>query len=623
MRDVAQAHGIRVTPELTERVRNDQLRIVWSHITVGSVIATVFAVALAAYLSRRIGTELAYGWLVIKLGTALPRVIQAQYYRHTNNPGSRSARFWTYLLLALDGVAWGLIGIWTSTFGNDTSLLVITCLASVAAVATFGLQVRMLATLAYVGPMIGLTALALLARLDEFGAFLGSGLLLFLAVLVTTALRSERSMFETFVLREYNEQLANERKAALDLADRHARESDLALDEARRKSAVKTQFLANMSHELRTPLHGILGVTRLLHAETSDTAVHRRLDLIETAGSHLLQLINDLLDISRIEHGNIPLTPAPFDLRAELARVTDMYRLRAEDKGLRLHTAIDLPESVIVSADALRLRQILHNLLGNAIKFTDRGYISLAVRHVAPQTYEFEVRDTGRGISDEDQARIFDKFVQLERGSRSAAEGSGLGLTIARELAQAMGGDIRCVSTKGLGSCFTLSVELPASSQALPSGVTAIEDAPGYTRRRELVLLAEDNRVNAIIATTMLERMGLVAEHVGNGDDVVKAALRSTSRPSLVLMDIRLPSQDGYMAARAIRSGEAALGLPRIPIVALTASAGDEGRRLCLEAGMDAFLAKPFEFEDFTSLVSGVLKRGASDIVAPTGQRSG
>jgi signal transduction histidine kinase/FixJ family two-component response regulator len=623
MQDVAQTHGIRVTPELTERVRSDQLRIVWSHITVGSVIATVFAVALAAYLAGRIGAELAYGWLAIKLGAALPRVVQAQYYRHTNNPGTRSARFWTYLLLALDGVAWGLIGIWTSSFGNDTSLFVITCLASVAAVATFGLQVRMLATVAYVGPMIGLTALALLARLDEFGAFLGSGLLLFLAVLVTTALRSERSMFETFLLREYNEQLAKERQAALELADKHAEESDQALEEARRKSAVKTQFLANISHELRTPLHGILGVTRLLHAETTDTAVHRRLDLIETAGSHLLQLINDLLDISRIEHGNIPLTPAPFDLRAELARVADMYRLRAEEKGLRLHTEIDLPQPAVVSADALRLRQILHNLLGNAIKFTDRGYISLSVRHRAPQTYEFEVRDTGRGISDEDRVRVFDKFVQLERDSRAAAEGSGLGLTIARELAQAMGGDIRCISTKGLGSCFTLTVDLPASSQPLPSGVTSIEDAQGYARRRELVLLAEDNRVNAVIATTMLERMGLVTEHVGDGDQVVEAALRSTSRPALVLMDIRLPSQDGYAAARAIRAGEAALGLPRIPIIALTASAGDEGRRLCLEAGMDAFLAKPFEFDEFISLIGGVLKRAATQAAALPTRHSG
>jgi CheY-like chemotaxis protein len=171
-----------------------------------------------------------------------------------------------------------------------------------------------------------------------------------------------------------------------------------------------------------------------------------------------------------------------------------------------------------------------------------------------------------------------------------------------------MGGEIRCVSTKGLGSCFTLTIELPPSPQSLPTGVTAIEDAPGYTRRRELILLAEDNRVNAIIATTMLERMGLVAEHVDDGAGVVKAALRATSRPALVLMDIRLPGQDGYSAARAVRAGEVALGLPRIPIVALTASAGDEGRRLCLEAGMDGFLAKPFEYDEFVTVIRSVLR---------------
>ncbi|MFN3415683.1 MAG: response regulator [Caldimonas sp.] len=601
---MADAIGVQIDRDLAERVADEQLRMVWMHASIGTLIATAFAVFMALHMPDTVPRLLVQTWVVMKLLVAIPRIVQAQVYRRQGYPGGRAWRSSTYWLLALDGAVWGLAGAWLMHQDSHTASLVAASLACVASVATFGLQVRVLATAAYVAPMLGPTALSLLWRGDEFGFLGGTGLVLMLGLLLTTAFRSEKRLAEVFLLRLHANRIAQERADALELA--------------KRESAVKSQFLATMSHELRTPLHGILGLARLIHVDAKDPAMQRRVELIESSGTHLLSLINDLLDIARIESGQLKIQRITFDLAAELERVAGVYAVRAEDKGLVFTSDLRLPRPCWVEGDPARTRQVLHNLLGNAVKFTQKGWIGLAAhREPGDDMVVFEVRDTGVGIAPADQAHIFEAFRQLAVGPARPLEGTGLGLTIAREIAHALGGDITCQSTVGVGSLFRFTARLP--SVAAPQTVAApVAGAQAPTvagssagqvielprQRPPHVLLVEDNDLNALVASAFLERCGLEVEHVHDGREAVRHALREVGRPDLILMDCLMPTLDGFEATREIRHQEQALGLTRVPVIALTATASEEDRRRCLSAGMDDFLAKPFTDADLMALMS-------------------
>lgn len=590
---VARPEDIRLDRELSERVADHQLEMVWSHSTLGIVMATAFAVLLAVTVPTPFAAMYVKGWLALKLLVAAPRLVQAQIFARKGHPGGRRWRAWTYGLLALDGAVWGLGGAAVVTDGVMTASLMTASLACVASVATFGLQVRMLATAAYIAPMIGLTALSLTLRGDEFGFFAGPGMLMYLSVLLTTAYRSEAVMFETFLLREHNGRIARERQEALELAQRNASEREAALAHATRESAAKSQFLATMSHELRTPLHGILGVARLLHDEVHDSAVQRRVSLIEKSGEHLLGLINDLLDISRIEAGHMALQRSGFNVYQEIASVAEVYAVRCDEKRLHFKADILLAKDYWSVGDPSRLRQVLHNLLGNAVKFTDVGHVTLFVNGTPEGRVVCEVRDSGLGISEADQARIFDKFSQVGERGRSPLEGTGLGLTIARELARAMGGDISCRSAVGVGSSFRFVIDLPRAAREERTETVVPISAARLQRTARTVLLAEDNEVNALVARAFLERAGVSVEVVPNGEEAVERAIRKTGRPHMIFMDVRMPVMDGLAATRTIRAQEHAFGLPRLPIVALTATASGDDKARCIAAGMDDCLPKP------------------------------
>jgi signal transduction histidine kinase/ActR/RegA family two-component response regulator len=449
--------------------------------------------------------------------------------------------------------------------------------------------VRTVATAAYVTPMLVPTALGLVLRGDDFGFIGGVGLLMLLALQLATARGAEQRLAIGVLLRLQAQRLAAEKDAALRLAQH--------------QSAVKSQFLAKLSHELRTPLHGILGLARLLHVDARDAPSRHRVELIEASGRHLLALINDLLDASRIESGRFTLRPERFDPVAEFEQVAELFAQRAADKGLQLETRLALPRPHWVHGDPARWRQVLHNLLGNALKFTHRGAIVLTLAPGdEPDTVRVTVRDSGVGIAAADLARIFDAFEQSDAGAVGASEGAGLGLTIAREIAREMGGDIRAQSRLGEGSTFVFDARLPAAqapTQADP-GAPAAPAAVAVATLPRRVLVAEDDEVNALIVGAYLEKLGIAAERVVNGREAVRHALREADRPDLVLMDCRMPEMDGLEATREIRLQERALGLPRLPVVALTATATDSERTLCLAAGMDDFVAKPFTMDELT-----------------------
>jgi signal transduction histidine kinase/AmiR/NasT family two-component response regulator len=580
LQTIADRLGVELDTETQERVADDQLRMVWSHAAIGTLIATAFAGVMTVYFRGAVEPRLVYVWLAMKMLVAAPRVLQAQIFKRRGFPGGTAWRRATYGLLALDGAVWGLAGFWLMRADATTASLAIASFVGIACVATFGLQPSRLATAAYVMPIIVPMIGGTLMRADPLGLYCAISLSLLLMQMLLTASRSQAKLSEVFLLRIHSARISAEKAEALELVQR--------------QSAVKSQFLGTVSHELRTPIHGMLGVARLVHVESRDALVKKRMELVEASGTHLLGLVTDLIDVSRMQSGQMRIQRLPFDLRREIERVADIYSMRASEKGLTFTLDSQIDRSTWVNGDPARLRQVLHNLLGNAIKFTQKGWVHLMVRLGSrPGDVHFEVRDTGIGISEEDQKLVFAAFQQVGPRMDGRRDGTGLGLTIAREIAELLGGGITLKSTPGFGSVFDFCVHLEpvASSAADDKRRQLTADGPDISAR---ILLVEDNDVNALVAGAMLANQGHQVEHVSDGLEAVRRGLREVDRPALILMDCMMPTMDGFEATRSIRAQEAALGLPRIPIVALSAIIDEDTARQSLDAGMDDSLGKPF-----------------------------
>ncbi|MBA3624713.1 MAG: response regulator [Methylibium sp.] len=596
--------GLTVDPDVREYVADEQLKLVWAHAAVSTLIATAFAAVMAIHLSGSVDAHLVQLWLALKVIVAVPRVVQAHLFRRLAKPGGQAWRLTTWWMQMLDGAVWGLGGFWLMGSDINTASLVTASLCCVACVATFGLQVSRAATAAYVAPIIVPMILGMALRGDSFGVYGAVGLALFLAQILITSKRAEGKFVEIFLLRLHAAKVSAELEKALELAQR--------------QSSVKSQFLGTVSHELRTPVHGMLGLARLVHVETGDPLIKKRMELIETSGTHLLSLVTELLDITRIEAGQMRLQRVEFDLNAEVARVGDIYTVRAAEKGLAFTLDSKVAGPCWVTGDPSRTRQVLHNLLGNAIKFTHKGWVHLMFECCsADGEVRFEVRDTGLGISDEDQATIFNAFRQIGGASTSRMEGTGLGLTIAREIARLLGGDITVSSRPGFGSIFRFTARFAPIEAGVPAPKAQPDVLAPPVAAPSRILLVEDNDVNALIATSMLANHGHRVERVSDGAEAVRRALREIDRPQLVLMDCMMPVMDGFEAARSIRVQEKALGLDRVPIIALSALLQDEGEQRCADAGMDDALPKPFTDVDLQRIV------GAWLAPAPHGVRSG
>ena len=587
---IASRIGVELDAETKEKVANEQLRMVWAHAAVGTLIATAFAVVMALHLRGSVELGLVQLWIAMKLLVAAPRVVQGQIFRRRGFPGGSGWRQATYWLLALDGAVWGIAGLWLMGSDINTASLVTASLCCVACVATFGLQVSKVATAAYVVPIVVPMVIGMLVRADQFGIYGGIGLSLFLVQLLITASRSDAKLSEVFLLRIHAARISVEKAQALELVQR--------------QSAVKSQFLGTVSHELRTPIHGMLGVARLVHVETMDPLVKKRMELIEGSGTHLLGLVTDLLDISRIESGQMRIQRIAFDLSSEVERVADIYAVRAAEKGLAFTMDSHLTGSTWVVGDPVRTRQVLHNLLGNAMKFTHKGWVHLMVRPGAlPGQVHFEVRDTGVGISEEDQKIVFNAFRQVGSHAEGRRQGTGLGLTIAHEIAHLLGGDITLKSKPGFGSIFDFSAQFEAALEPSAHPARLDDLARGDIEVCARILLVEDNDVNALIAGSMLANQGHQVERVADGAEAVRRALREIDRPDLILMDCVMPSMDGFEATRSIRAQEAAMGLSRVPIIALSALIDEDTGRNSIEAGMDDALGKPFSDEDLRKIM--------------------
>ncbi|MFQ3678952.1 MAG: response regulator, partial [Pseudanabaenaceae cyanobacterium] len=365
----------------------------------------------------------------------------------------------------------------------------------------------------------------------------------------------------------------------------------------------KSEFLANMSHELRTPLNAILGFAQLLGSDSQPGQDWQEsLSIINRSGEHLLELIDDVLEMAKIEAGKVSLNDSECDLRAMLDTLREMLRLRAESKNLQLqfYCARNVPQ--FVKLDGVKLRQVIINLLGNAIKFTDSGgSVFLRVRCIAEAPpycrLLFEVEDTGTGITQSELGHIFDAFVQSESG-RKSGEGTGLGLPIGRRFARMMGGDLTAQSIPNHGSTFRLHVS--AQVVAPPPPAPVLPSLPPVTDLR--ILLVEDNVVNQKVAVRLLGRLGCQATIANNGHEAIAAVQNQPF--DLVLMDVQMPEMDGLTATQHIRQWEAQQNKPPVPIVAMTANAMTEDRERCLAAGMNDHIGKPVRLEDLRTTLA-------------------
>ncbi len=390
-----------------------------------------------------------------------------------------------------------------------------------------------------------------------------------------------------------------------------------ARDAAQAASSAKSQFLANMSHEIRTPLNGVIGLAQAMSKTDLSAGQREMLDLIQSSGRTLQVLLSDILDLARVESGRLQLSEDSFDLGGAVREAARLYESSAAEKGLQFFVEIAPEADSWIIGDVVRIKQILTNLVSNAVKFTATGFVSLTAATVTDRNgvpaLQFSVEDTGIGFDSETRDRLFSRFEQADGAITRKFGGSGLGLAISRQLAEMMDGNLDCESEPGGGSAFILTI--PFRAVDAPAAVDVSQVArPDGENPPVRVLLADDHPVNRKVVELILAQAGVALTTVEDGARAVQACRDADF--DLILMDMQMPVMDGLTATREIRLHEAAMGLPRIPIVMLTANALPEHIAAAEAAGADRHLAKPFDANDLLGLVLALPRAAAKAMAA-------
>jgi two-component system, sensor histidine kinase len=586
---------VRTEPSgLEHQVRAAQIALVFSRARASNLFAPAVGLLACWLLWDAVDHSALAGWLTaIVLVMAWRDWIHRRFVRDAGAEPLLWGRRYEAALFA-NGVVYGLLGtLLMPTREPAIAAIMLATLAGITAVGVVVLSTSVRAALALSLPVLVPTIVGQLLTGTRLSIYTGLAMTVFMLLIVVEVRAASIHTLAMLRLRFTMDDLAAQRQQALDLAQR--------------SSAVKSQFLATMSHEMRTPLHGILGVTRLLRSAPQDDAPAsraHRLEMIEHTGEHLLGLINDVLDYSRIEGGHLRVEAVDFDLAALLESVADLARISAAEKGLSLVLDLRVPSPCWVHSDPSRLRQVLLNLTGNAAKFTERGAVHISVQRAATGATTIDVTDTGPGVAADQHELIFDAFHQTDGSFGRKHGGTGLGLTISRELARALGGDLVCTDAPAGGARFVLGLPLPPGA-AVAAPAAAPEAAVALRGR---VLVAEDNPVNAIVTEALLHRAGLSVDLVADGAQAVACA--ASMNYDLILMDCQMPGMDGFEATARIRAAERASGANAVPIVALTANALESDRLRSIAAGMNEHLAKPFHDQELNAMLQRFLNSG-------------
>jgi signal transduction histidine kinase/CheY-like chemotaxis protein/HPt (histidine-containing phosphotransfer) domain-containing protein len=509
-------------------------------------------------------------------------------------------RLWLHRFVALTvlaGLAWSALGtVLLPHSGSPFRLLAMLTLIGTISIAMFSLSSFLSAYAALAVPAL-VPSIALHAvsgnSADQFTAL---ALLIFMLVALASAARGAHAYRRSVELKLTVTELA--------------RENEQARVAAEASSKAKSQFLANMSHEIRTPMNGILGMSELLLRSGLKGPLARNAMTLRRSCESLLTLINEILDLSKIEAGRLELEATAF-CPAEVVRDTAaLFSDTARQKGLDLHVDLSVAANGMVIGDPSRLSQVLNNLVSNAIKFTEAGEVQISLFEVEPdtagdirRTLRMEVRDTGVGVPQDRLHAIFDAFTQADESTTRRYGGTGLGLAIAKQLVELMDGEIGVESTPNKGSTFWFTIRVPVA-EGVEAPVHAADTADGK-RFSGSVLLVDDNPVNLEVGVGLLNSLGVSVTTAESGEAAVAAA--AAGGFDLILMDCHMPGVDGFEATQIIRHTELERGEPATPIVALTANATPNCRQRCNEVGMNAYLAKPFRMSDLEHLLARFL----------------
>jgi signal transduction histidine kinase/CheY-like chemotaxis protein len=621
------------TDALEARVTHARVRMLYGHMPVTAWTLGGFIVVIGGLIHVAMPGQSALRtnvWLVVALVLAVTRALHAQSYFRA---ADRKAAFWQhsyYWLTLVFSVCWSALP-WALPVRDDQQLVtaIIGVMVGMAATGTAQISSDRANVRAWTVPILVSCAIYCANNGGPLGWFGFISIMGFLAILWLEADRAHRRIGEMLRLRFESEALALARAQAL--------------REAESLSAAKGRFLATMSHEMRTPLHGILGLSRMLRARLRQPEDLSQIGLLQHAGEHLLGVINDVLDFSRLKDHGLRLNPRPVLLNELARQVCELSQVTARDKGLVVMLRSNLPDDQWLETDPDRLRQILTNLVGNAVKFTAQGHVIVrleledkvegkgqdtagAASNDGVCRVVFKVQDTGRGIPESHLQRIFDAFHQVEASDDCLVGGTGLGLSISQQICTAMGGKLLCESRVGIGSTFSFSLSLPGASRpvqgALDAGLSSefFSDEEGDLRLAGRVLVVEDNPVNALVAQATLEGLGLSVVVAGNGLRALEWL--ESHEADLVLMDFHMPEMGGIEATRRIRELELRQGWAPMPIVAMSAGDPIDDHRHCLEVGMNDYISKPFVQRDMNRVLrrhlqSLVQRRGLATAQAP------